>query len=165
MSAERPTGIQTTALVTGSFLSGAMMSLSFIAVPVLLETTRDAPQLLTAWTRTYHYGHLALPTMSVGTFLLYIYAARASKKGKGRSRGILAAAGVATVAMVPFTWAFMLPTNDELFRLQAASVTEPGVAGFDAVREMVTSWSWMHVMRSLMPLVGAILGASAILAG
>lgn len=40
-----------------------MMSLSGIAVSVLLETAVDAPQSLYAWTRMYHYGHLALPKM------------------------------------------------------------------------------------------------------
>ena len=139
-----------------------MMSLSFIAVPVLLEATKDAPQLLYAWVRVYHYGHLALPTLSVGTFLMYMYAAF---RGNSKRRGVLAAAGLATVAMVPFTWIFMVPTNDELFRLEAASsATGQSLIGFEGVRDLIVAWSKLHVTRSLMPLMGAVLGASEIMA-
>ncbi|KAG6355442.1 hypothetical protein INS49_003404 [Diaporthe citri] len=136
------------AVISGSVLSGAMLSLSGIAVPVLLETATDAPQLLCAWTRMYHYGHLALPTMGVGACLLYLSAAWRTSK----SRGALAAAALVTVAMVPFTWVFMGPLNGELFRLQAASTTDPAAIGLEGVRDMVIWWSRLHVTRSLMPL-------------
>lgn len=94
------------------------MSLSGNTVPVLLETADNAPQLLYAWTRMYHYGHFALPTMSVSICILYLSAAIKTDKGFG---ALLAAALVA-VTMVSFTWIFMGPLNDELFRLQAASM-------------------------------------------
>lgn len=135
-----------------------MMSLSGIAVPVLLETADDAPQLLHAWTRMYHYGHLALPTMGVGTCLLYLSAARHGHAGCGA----LTAAALITVAMVPFTWVFMGPLNKELFRLHAASKSDPAVIGLKSARDMVAWWARLHLMRSLMPLVGAILGSCLI---
>lgn len=133
-----------------------MMSLAGIAVPVLLETAADAPQLLYAWTRMFHYGHLALPTIGVGTCLLYLSAAWKSSKG----RGTLTAAALITVAMVPFTWVFMGPLNGELFRLQAVGTIDPAVIGLEGVRDMVFLWSKLHVTRSLMPLVGVLLGSS-----
>lgn len=138
-----------------------MMSLSGIAVPVLLEASRDVPQLVYAWARMYHYGHLALPTMGVGTCLLYLCSAYRSRK----SRATLVQAAIATVAMVPFTWVFMSPTNDQLFGLRAAAAagaaTEPSSLG--EVRDLVVWWSRLHITRSLMPLLGAMLGASEIL--
>lgn len=133
-----------------------MMSLSGIAVPVLLETATDAPQLLYAWTCMYHYGHLALPTMGAGTCLLYLSAAWRASKG----RGTLTAAALITVALVPFTWVFMGPLSGELFRLQAASTIDPAVIGLEGVRDMVILWSKLHVTPSLMPLVGVLLGSS-----
>ncbi|PMD47915.1 hypothetical protein L207DRAFT_576675 [Hyaloscypha variabilis F] len=40
------TSAQAVAIVTGSsFLSGAMMSLSLMAVPVMLDTAKEPPQL------------------------------------------------------------------------------------------------------------------------
>jgi len=153
------------ALVTGPLLSGAMLSLSLVAVPVLLDTTTQAPQLLHQWVRMYHYGHQVLPTMAVGTSLLYAYTAKTveqqSKSQHLSQRRLLTLAALATVSMVPFTWLVMVPTNNELFRLQAASVMNADIIGFKGVRKLVVSWSWMHLTRSLMPLAGAVLGAAA----
>lgn len=133
-----------------------MLSLNAITVPVVLDTTVQAQQLLQQWTRMYHYGHQVLPTMAVGTFLLYSYAA--SKK-KNKSWGAFALAGIATVSMVPFTWLVMVPTNNELFRLELASRTNPAVIETAKAVELVVKWNQMHFTRALMPLVGAFLGA------
>ncbi|KFY27880.1 hypothetical protein V491_00705 [Pseudogymnoascus sp. VKM F-3775] len=95
-------GAQATAVITGSFLSGAMMSLSVMAVPVLLDTTIQPHQLFYQWVRMYHYGHQVLPTMAVGTFLLYSYIS-AKKRTARKLWGIFALAGLTTLSMLPFT--------------------------------------------------------------
>lgn len=143
-----------------------MTSLSLIAVPVFLDTTEHPPQLLHQWARMYSYGHKALPTMSVGVCILHLYMAASKKRrvAQGRRRGgrvLSALAGVSTVLMLPFTWFFMVPTNNELFRLEALSRMEPpgvldvGVAG---VKGMIGHWAQLHAIRCLFPLAGAILG-------
>lgn len=132
------------------------MSLSFLAVPVLLETTTDAHQLFFQWVRMYHYGHQTMPTMAVGTFLLHIYTC--SKRSRARKPWtIFALAGAATIIMLPFTWFVMAPTNNELFRLETASKVNPSVMGISGAKELVVKWAWMHAFRSLMPLTGAVL--------
>lgn len=152
-----------------------MLSLSLIAVPVYLDTTAQAPELLHQWARTYHYGHQVLPAMAVGTALLYGYIAVAARKQQRQKQHaktdarrlestqwtLLALAGLATFAMVPFTWLVMVPTNNELFRLERASRSNADVIGFADARSLVVSWSLMHLTRSLMPLAGAVLGALA----
>jgi Domain of unknown function (DUF1772) len=60
--------------------------------------------------------------------------------------------------MLPFTWFVMVPTNNELFRLEVASKVEPLVMGILGAKELVVKWSWLHFTRSLMPLAGAVLG-------
>jgi hypothetical protein len=133
------------------------MSLSLMAVPVLLETTTEAPQLLFQWVRMYHYGHQVLPTMAVGTFLLYSYTCIKRSRAK-KPWAVFALAGVTTISMLPFTWFVMVPTNNELFRLEVASKVEPLVMGILGAKELVVKWSWLHFTRSLMPLAGAVLG-------
>lgn len=133
------------------------MSLSLMAVPVFLDTTTDAPQLFHQWVRMYHYGHQILPTMAVGTFLLYAYTA-AKRRSDRASWGVFALAALTTVSMLPFTWLVMVPTNNELFRLEVVSKTEPLVKGIGEARELVVRWGWLHFTRSLLPLVGAIIG-------
>lgn len=136
-----------------------MTSLSLVAVPVLLDSISSAPQLFHGWARMYHYGHQALPTMAVGTFSLWMYTAIKRRSAK-KPWWIFALAGVTTVLMLPFTWLIMVPTNNQLFRLEAAG-SEVGSVTLGYAKELVVSWSWMHLARSLFPLAGAILGAVA----
>lgn len=134
-----------------------MTSLSLIAVPVLLDSIPSTPQLLHAWTRMYHYGHLALPTMAVGTLGLWTYTA-----AKKRRSSTALAAGAVTVLMIPFTWIFMTAINNELFRLEAAG--SEGVGGEEA-RVLVGVWARWHLVRSVFPLAGAAVGGFVVLRG
>ncbi|KAK4244956.1 hypothetical protein C7999DRAFT_34724 [Corynascus novoguineensis] len=154
--------LQTAAVISGSFLAGAMMSLSLISVPVFLDTTSQAPQLFRQWARTYHYGHLALPTLSVCTLGLYVLVAFRKRAARRPWLSSLSA-GLVTVLMVPFTWVFMVPTNNELFRLEAVSAEDPNVMGLQAATGLVAHWSRLHLARSLFPLAGAALGATTLL--
>jgi len=146
-----------------------MASLSLIAVPVFLDTTEHATQLVHQWARMYSYGHKALPTMSVGVCILHLYMATSKKRrgAQAHSRGrrwLSALAGVSTVLMLPFTWFFMVPTNNELFRLEALSrMDPPGVLdmGVADLKGLVGYWAQLHAIRSLFPLAGAILGTFA----
>jgi hypothetical protein len=152
---------EVTTVMTGSILAGAMMSLSLIAVPALLDSTYEAPQLFQQWTRMYHYGHWVLPSMAVVTSILYSYAAAQQRRCQKETWISFALAAVMSVSILPFTWLFMVPTNDELFRLQTISQTEPAVMGIDAAKALVVRWRDMHSLRSLFPLIGSILGAVA----
>ncbi|KAI0155727.1 hypothetical protein BJ166DRAFT_593937 [Pestalotiopsis sp. NC0098] len=160
--AKSTAGWTTAGLIAGSFLSGAMVSLSGIAIPVFLDTTKTAADLYTQWARTYHYGHLALPALSIGTFLLHSHAA-ANKARAGKRWQSSLAAGLVTMVMIPFTWVVMSPTNDKLFAL--AEATKAGVltSGLGEAKELVAKWSMMHLARSLFPLAGATIGSMVLL--
>lgn len=134
------------------------MNISISSVPVFLDTTDSAAQLYQQWARTYHYGHRVLPAMAVTTLMLYVYTA-SKKKAANKPWTNLALAGVVTVAMVPFTWLFMARTNNDLFRLEAESRSATA-ATFDIgeAQVLVLFWSGLHMMRSLFPLMGAVIG-------
>ena len=91
-----------------------MTSLSLIAVPVLLDTATDSPQLLRQWSRMYHYGHLIMPSLAAGTLLLHACTAL-QQNALGKPWGIFACAGGVTIAIAPFTWIVMEGVNGELF--------------------------------------------------
>lgn len=138
--------------------SGAMMSLSLVAIPVLLDTTTDATQLLDQWTCLYQYGGQFLPPIAICTVLLYLYICKQKRAAK-RPWRILALAGITTVSVIPFTLLIMVPTNNELLRLQAASEAEPLVLfQISGAKELVVRWTRLHLTRSLFPLAGAVLG-------
>ena len=142
------------------------MSLSTIAIPVFLDTDTESAHLIRHWARLYRYGGLYMPGLSVAATGLYGYAAlrkRASNRKKQWST--YAAAGAATIAMVPFTLLVMAPTNNTLLRLEALTSTEPApmVVGLSTVQGLVVRWAWLHAVRSVFPLVGAILGLVGVL--
>lgn len=142
------------AVISGSFLSGAMMSLSAFVIPVFLDTDQDAEHMVRQWARLYHYGHIYLPALCVSTTGLYAYASLSKRVADNKQWSRYALAATSTIAMVPFTWLVMTPTNNTLFRLDASEL----VMELSLVRGLVVRWAWLHVTRSLFPLVGAILG-------
>jgi hypothetical protein len=136
-----------------------MMSISINAVPMMMDTIKDSPQLLNQWARTFYYGIRTFPAMSVTTALLYGYIALYRSVVK-RPCGIFVAAGVVTLTMVPFTWSFMDPTNQRLFSL-GADVASGQVVELAEVQGLIRTWSWLHITRSPFPLLGAAIGMFA----
>lgn len=134
------------------------MSLTFIAVPVFLDTTIDASLLFSQWRRMYHYGHQTMPVLAVGTFILYAFTCIKRYRVRRKPWCIFALAAATTVSMLPFTWICMASTNNELFRLEEASKTQPLLMGLTEGKRLLTAWNWLHFTRSLLPLSGAILG-------
>jgi hypothetical protein len=176
------------AVITGAFLSGtqpycsapiifppltlftgAMLSICLLSIPILLDTNTNVNHLIVQWVRLYHYGHLLLPSLSVATCSTYLYTAiskRTSPKlSYSTSRVAYFVAGSATVAIIPFTLAVMVPTNNKLFSLNEDVEVADGqaVAMLESVQILVRTWARMHFARSLFPLFGAIIGAYGLL--
>ena len=138
------------------------MGLSLVSVPVFLDTNTQPAHLLKQWVRTYHYGHILMPTIAIGTSLLYAYAATSRRKARRRWT-IYAAAAAVTLSLIPFTWMALTPTNNILFRLEGEAAEAMGLTTLDYVQELVTKWSRLHFVRSVFPLAGAALGFSGLL--
>lgn len=128
-----------------------------MVVPVFLDTATGSAQLLAQWARMYHYGHQIMPTIAVCTLLLYSHTSLERRRSQ-RPWRLLVLAGIVTVSIAPFTWIFMEPTNNELFRLGAATQAQPTeLEGSEAI-ELVLRWTFLHFARSLLPLIGTIMG-------
>lgn len=145
------------------------MSLSLIAVPVFLKTSTRAEQLLTAWTTMYSYGFPVLPTCSIGTFGLYALAALGRRAAGETWRDFVVAAAV-TVGMIPFTWIVLWPTNGRLEGLYERCKVNGGEKDrgggevkIEEVRGLVEGWRLRHLVRSLFPLTGALIGVGGLL--
>lgn len=134
-----------------------MMSLSAIMIPVLLNTNTESAHLIRQWACLYHYGHIYMPAVSVAATGLYGYSALRKRASNRLQWRIYVAAGATTITMVPFTWLMMAPTNNTLFGLAASAVD------LRTVQELVVRWAWLHAVRSVFPLVGAILGLVGVL--
>lgn len=137
--------------------TGAMLSLSAISVPVLLDTNTNAAHSVHQWARLYHYGHIELPFLCVTTTFLYAYAARRKRYVQCKQWSLYAWAGVVTMIMVPFTWIFMDTTvNSQLFGWDALPVGSSIEMG--SVRGVLVRWAFLHATRSLFPMIGAVMG-------
>ncbi|KAF3399324.1 Noranthrone monooxygenase [Talaromyces pinophilus] len=144
---------QATAVVTGAFLSGAMLSISVVTIPVFLEINNEPSHLLRQWARLYQYGIKLMPPGAIATAILYVYAIFSNLRAS-KSWIIYALAAFATLSIIPYTKFIMLPTNDLLFELNA----QTGVTDFGYVQGLVNKWRWLHIVRSLFPLVGVTFG-------
>ncbi|KAL4738467.1 hypothetical protein BDV11DRAFT_205932 [Aspergillus similis] len=149
-------GLQATAIITGSMLSGSMMTITVLSIPVWLDTITQPASLLSQWNRTYHYGHLGHPFMALLTLTLYTLCAW-QRRSEGRNWRALLTAGIVTILVPAFTLVFMSPTNTILFEYTSAS-GGMGVVELKEVRQLVLKWGWMHLTRSFFPLIGAVLG-------
>ncbi|KAL2867497.1 DUF1772 domain-containing protein [Aspergillus lucknowensis] len=154
-------GVEAIAVITGSFLSGAMMSVYLLAVPSLFETTTDPSQLVRHWSRIFLNGHIKGPIICLTTTALYGLAA-VRKYAAGERWGVFAAAGLTTIAMVPFTLTIMAPTNNALFRLEG-EVKKGGAPVWGEAERLVQRWNRFNASRAFFPLVGAILGMLGVL--
>lgn len=138
-----------------------MMGLSLVAVPVLIDTSTQSSHLLAQFVQMYDYGHKLMPSLAVVTFLLHGYTA-VQQRASGRPWLRHVAAGVVTLLIVPFTWVAMMPTNENLFLLNAASKSPSEMVDLSLVQSLLVRWSRLHIIRSLFPLAGAIVGGGSI---
>ena len=148
-------------LLTVLIKSGAMLSLSTMVVPVFLDTNSSGTNMVQQWSRLYHYGHIYLPALSVMAAGLYEYVGLCQYASGSKYWPFYAVAGVTTITMVPFTWVFMSPTNGLLFGLEASIPST--TVDLTSVQGLVVKWGWLHAVRSLFPLAGAVLGCIGIL--
>ncbi|KAK4118007.1 DUF1772-domain-containing protein [Parathielavia appendiculata] len=151
--------LQATAVVSGTFLAGAMTGLSLIAIPVLVDINPDPAHLVRQWARLYGYGIQYIPAGAIGTTLFYGLAATTNARS-GRPWRIYVLAAAATMSIVPFTWIVMAPTNNLLFGLNSMA---GGAKDLAEVHGLIWKWRWLHVVRSLPPLLGAVLGLTGTL--
>ncbi|KAG9565834.1 hypothetical protein KCU77_g435, partial [Aureobasidium melanogenum] len=151
-------GIQASAMMSACFLSGAMLSISFITVPVLYNTTDASNQLLRQWSHLYWYGHIYMPAMSVAVTGLFFYIAAQKRASKNDIWLRYAMAGATTITMVPYTLTIMAPTNNSLFALSDEALVGPSSVSLKEVQEIIFGWAWLHVARCVFPFVGSMIG-------
>jgi ABC-type glycerol-3-phosphate transport system permease component len=107
--------------------------------------------------------HQVLPALAVTTSVLYGYTI-VRKRSATHNWAAFALATAMTVTMIPFTWVIMVPTNNMLFGLEAEAKGAVGVfSSLDEATGLVKKWSQLHLVRSMFPLAGAIIGLTATL--
>lgn len=104
-----------------------------------------------------------MPALCIATVGLYAYSALRTRKLKSQHWPTYAVAAAMTIAMVPFTWVFMAPTNNVLFSWEETATAGELVADLRVVQTVVATWAWLHLVRSVFPLIGVIVGFAGIM--
>ncbi|KAK7453488.1 hypothetical protein VKT23_011765 [Stygiomarasmius scandens] len=150
-----PSGIriaQALGIAGSAFVSGAILSISYIATPAIL----DYPfQVASQWDDVYTRGSHRMPPLALLSTGAYAYAAyTTTSTDKAR---LFTLAALFTIGIVPYTFGTMLNTNNQLKRkIQVAEKDEETI-------ELVKKWKLLNAGRGLLPLVGSVLGIMGLL--
>ena len=113
------------------------------------------------WANLYHIGRARAPAVAASGLLAYIYLAYVSGHTVCPAEGYAyLAAGAATIAIVPYTFATMMATNHELEGL--AVETEKAAANGERVKDLLQKWYKLNLGRSFWPLGGFVIGLLAV---
>lgn len=135
------------------------MSFPAFAVHVFLDTNANTEQLLRQWIQLYRYRRMYIPALCIVTFGLHAYVSLSRRASSHKEWHRYGVAATLTISMVSFTWVAVAQTNNTLFRMESRnSATELTFA-----RALVLKWAWLHVMPSLFPLFGAMIGFVSLL--
>ncbi|KAK0498899.1 hypothetical protein EDD18DRAFT_54727 [Armillaria luteobubalina] len=158
---------QVIGIAGSAFVSGAILSISFVTIPALVEPPADSKvqysYIAVQWRRLYNLGKSLIPPIATTAATAYTYAA--FQMHPFPECEWYATAGVITFGIVPFTFAAMKKTNDKLHD-KAGVVDDIGLEGAEEAEllrtekteDLVTRWKWLNAQRGLFPLVGAIIG-------
>ena len=103
-------------------------------------------------------GMAIMPKVAITVGLSYAYAAYEARDRGGYWKGFLSAAGL-VVAIIPFTLLFMNSTNAALIH-SARGASTLTVA---QESELVSKWGLLNLIRSFLPLTGAVTGLVTLL--
>ena len=140
---------------------GNISSLSTIAVPGLLAGAEAAPwqAVRKQWTKLYHTGRSAMVKAAAVTLVSYLcagYSMHSHSYPLPRVGGCLAAGGL-TVGIVPYTFAMMMGTNNQLEFDSTVGVKGKGNRlSKKQTESLITRWKTLNAIRSLLPLAGAV---------
>lgn len=129
-----------------------------------LNSTSDRAALR-AWWQMYESGRDTNPPLAVASALCSFAAAYTHYHPQAAYRSYMfVAAGVATLAIAPWTWLVMVPTNNELYaEMQAAEPAgERGDKRSAKVTGLLETWRTMNWARAALPLIGAFCAMEAL---
>ncbi|PGH35013.1 hypothetical protein GX50_02147 [[Emmonsia] crescens] len=167
---------QAIGLSGAAWLSGNIAAFSLNVVPSLLTSAQEtnlAPSTLAKiWKNIYHLGSIQNPPIALSTAAAFFYLSWSVRSGTilfretaENTAALYCAAGVLTLAIVPFTIVAMTKTNSALMEKAKLVESEPTVkAGArEQTEHLIRQWIGLNGVRSLFPLAGVLVGMYAAL--
>ncbi|KGO69875.1 Protein of unknown function DUF1772 [Penicillium italicum] len=143
------------------------------AAPAILKSRREneipSVTLAKQWKKLYEAGKAQNPPIAAVTASAFFYLAWSVQSGRLIVRGALSSrpalycfAGLLTLSIVPYTIIAMSKTNAALLTTATSDSKVADKASTD-VDELVHKWISLNGFRSLLPLVGGLVGIFAAL--
>jgi len=152
---------QIVGITASTLLAGSAFTMSLITVPLI----RKSPTLilLQQWRTLFTTGSKIAPPFAIFTFVNFGYLAYISRSDQGQTDSSPSSwqgygfAAIAVVAIVPFTLLFMNGVNDQLMAASGEGVGKAVLSAAD-VTGLVKRWGMLNSIRSVLPLLGAVIG-------
>ncbi|MCJ1382977.1 hypothetical protein MMC17_006090 [Xylographa soralifera] len=162
--------IQAVGLASSAFLGGAVLAISYAAIPPLYS----APSPLSAkqWRVLYRKGLAVAPPFAALTSLTFGYLSYTFKQASRPNANFYSLAAALVVGIVPYTLIFMRGINNKLMTRAAEAdkldatekVTQVGLPKGESTNELLDKWAFHNAVRCVFPLMATALGMWATLA-
>lgn len=116
------------------------------------------------WRYVYEAGKAQNPPVAASTAAAFLYLAYSARRTAPKSSVALyyGTAAILTLGIVPFTLAVMAPTNNKLVQYSDKGGKEALAQAQNAdIDGLISRWTTLNAVRSLLPLVGGLVGLLA----
>ncbi|KKY35010.1 hypothetical protein UCDDA912_g04960 [Diaporthe ampelina] len=175
MSQSSSPAIRTTeaaSIFLSTLTAGGNLALSILVVPRLLES--PTPLMLRQWVNSYNLTKVMFPALGSLSGLSYLFLSyhHHSSAAATKAKAYLGA-GLLCLSVMPYTWAFILPTNRKILRkaeemrglkaVEGVEVEEQGVGprGEESAKWLVDHWGMLNLPRGVATAVAGMLGLAA----
>jgi hypothetical protein len=142
-----------------------MLSHSYFPIHLLHNTITPATvqHTLHQVTLFFSYGDPVIPLTAILTTVMHWTYAYRLHSHSNALWSTYALAGLPALAMIPYTVILVFPVNSRIARMKGKAEKHEGSVKVEEVKGLLRSWNGRHVVRSLMPIVGAVVGTGALL--
>ncbi|KAF2128246.1 hypothetical protein P153DRAFT_368110 [Dothidotthia symphoricarpi CBS 119687] len=155
-------------ILTSAIHTGSQLSLSFVSGAALLASPMaDEATVLAQFRIIFRRGFFLCPPFAAVATLANLGNALISWwSGDGASMALrFLLAGLCTASLVPFTLLFIIRSESLLLERAAGmakgKVGEKTLPSAPSTRELIEEWARLNYLRTLFPLVGALVSYSA----
>ncbi|KAK9492043.1 hypothetical protein V1508DRAFT_419898 [Lipomyces doorenjongii] len=149
-------------IIGSAFISGALISLSVLTIPALKAPNISTPDTATRFRALVFAVRRTVPFLAILPTASFAFLAWKAPDAK-MAHSI---AALCSVAFIPYTLLFMMRTNRAIFA--KAEVLEsksrgPESSEAENLEVLLNHWVMMNSIRGFLPLLGALVGLSAVL--
>jgi len=159
---------QVVGISTTFAIAGTNLSTSFLSMPAFMKA--PAPLLAEQWSAVYNKGAVTIPPLTVVASAAFASLAIREYRLGTSALWTYATAAVVGVAVIPFTFFVMMPTNkallakaDSTSSATAGDAAEEAKGGDESTHALADRWTTFNFVRGVTSTVAGLVGLWAAL--